>query len=258
MQLIPVIDLMQGVVVRGVMGNRSHYRPIVSTLCQGAAPTDVARALLKVAGAGVMYVADLDALQGGAVQIDTCRALLGIDGVDELWLDAAFDDVARARSVLSELRDAGGRVRPVFGTESLRDAAALRVLAAEAVALRAVLSLDRRDGQPMDPSGAWAQPDCWPDTVVMMTLERVGAASGPDLATLTSLMRSARPGTRWIGAGGLRDVDDAVRADRAGAAGWLVASALHDGALDAHAMAVAMAAGPSLRENPETGRYPRD
>jgi phosphoribosylformimino-5-aminoimidazole carboxamide ribotide isomerase len=67
--------------------------------------------------------------------------------------------------------------------------------------------------------------------VIVMTLDRVGAGSGPDLATFTQ-MQALAPDRSWIGAGGVRDAGDLRAAAEAGAAGWLVASALHDGTLD--------------------------
>ena len=93
-----------------------------------------------------------------------------------------------------------------------------------------MLSLDRRDGTLLDAAGCWALPALWPARVIVMTLERVGAASGPDLDTLRSVQDRA-PKAALIGAGGIRDAADLQRACRAGAAAWLVASALHDGRL---------------------------
>ena len=83
----------------------------------------------------------------------------------------------------------------------------------------------------MDPAGCWQRPELWPRTVIVMTLDRVGAGSGPDLTTFERL-RALAPGRQWIGAGGIRDASDLPAAAAAGASGWLVASALHDGRLD--------------------------
>ena len=47
MNLIPVIDLMQGQVVRAVRGNRHAYQPIVSKLCASSDPLTVMRFMLK-------------------------------------------------------------------------------------------------------------------------------------------------------------------------------------------------------------------
>jgi phosphoribosylformimino-5-aminoimidazole carboxamide ribotide isomerase len=95
-----------------------------------------------------------------------------------------------------------------------------------------ILSLDRRDGQRLDAAGCWDNPRYWPKQVIVMTLERVGADCGPDLATLRDTAARA-PGTQLIGAGGVRHPADLDQARAAGAYAWLVASALHDGRLPA-------------------------
>jgi uncharacterized protein related to proFAR isomerase len=115
---------------------------------------------------------------------------------------------------------------PVFGSESLREAAVLDTLPPQAL-----LSLDRRDGRAMDPAGVWARPAQWPSQLIVMTLERVGADLGPDLDTLAAVRAAAGPQRRLIGAGGVRGLDDLRAAAAAGASAWLVASAFHDGRL---------------------------
>ena len=94
----------------------------------------------------------------------------------------------------------------------------------------AILSLDCRRELPLDRSGIWQRPELWPHTLIAMTLDRVGAAAGPDLALLGRL-RALAPDRSWIGAGGIRDATDLQAAAAAGARAWLVASALHDGTL---------------------------
>ncbi|MBS0545610.1 MAG: nickel transporter [Proteobacteria bacterium] len=229
MQIVPVVDLKQGQVVRAVRGQRSDYRPIVSGLCAGSDPVTVARALVKYASADTLYVADLDALTGGAVQVAVIRDLLAaLPGV-HLWLDAGFADAAafgRLRARLSDaLGESSARVAPVFASEALASAEAARASLADKAG--AILSLDRRGGELMDPAGCWADERMWPDRVIVMTLDRVGSFDGPDLATLRDCARRA-PQAMLIGAGGIRDEADLRLAEQAGAAAWLTASALHD------------------------------
>lgn len=220
MMLVPVIDLMRSEVVRAVRGDRQHYRPIDSALCAGSDPVTVATALCRHAAARHLYAADLDALQGGAVQVEVLRrVLLALPDI-ELWLDAGFADPAAAAALRGALGPLGGRVVPVFGSESLRSV--------QGLPHDAVLSLDRRDGQRLDPAGCWEAPQHWPQRVIVMTLERVGAGSGPDLETFRAVQQRS-PATRLIGAGGVRDEADLRAAAAAGAHAWLVASALHDG-----------------------------
>ncbi len=227
MNVIPVIDLLHGQVVRALRGDRQSYRPIVSPLCDSSDPVAVARILGRHCASTRLYVADLDALQGGVSQIATLQALLAADPRLELWLDAGFADVGAAAAVVSALAPHSGRVVPVFGSESLRSRQALAACFGAASMSNAVLSLDRRDGLRLDAAGCWDAPELWPPRVIVMTLERVGADAGPDLDTLAEV-RSKAPHTTLIGAGGIRHPADLVEAAAAGASAWLVASALHD------------------------------
>jgi HisA/HisF family protein len=244
MTLIPVIDLMGGQVVRGVKGQRQTYRPIVSKLCLSSDPVTVARVLVEHCDAGQLYIADLDALTGGAAQQDVLRAVLQALPELELWLDAGFADAAAAHALLDALQPFASRVVPVFASESLASRAVLercfmrpaeRAAGADSLAnplassleARAVLSLDRRDGQRLDAAGCWEAVSLWPRRVIVMTLERVGSGEGPDLTTLRET-RARAPGVSLIGAGGVRSAADLAAARSAGADAWLVASALHD------------------------------
>lgn len=233
-------------------GQRREYRAVESALCRSHEPLAVAQALCEAAGADCLYVADLDAILGRAPQLRLLKRLLaGLPGV-QLWLDAGYANLAAARAVLAALGEAGAgasslaqpgavpRVRPVFGSESLASAAALHACFAEAPAegevppvapLDALLSLDRRAEAPMDPAGAWDSPRRWPRDLIVMTLDRVGARSGPDLHTLAQV-RALAPHAHLIGAGGIRHATDLLAVQAAGANAWLVASALHDRMLD--------------------------
>lgn len=229
MILIPVIDLMQGQVVRAVRGNRQAYQPIVSQLCASSDPLTVARILCEHCATHQLYVADLDALLGRPAQLAALRALLqGLPEL-ELWLDAGFASAPAADVLRAELGSVATRVVPVFGSESLASRSELERCFAGTNA-DAVLSLDRRDGQRLDAAGCWEAPHLWPRRVIVMTLERVGSDAGPDLETLANVQLKS-PSTLIVGAGGIRDALDLARASDAGAGAWLVASALHDGRL---------------------------
>ena len=251
MKLIPVIDLMQGQVVRAVRGNRQGYRPIESRLCASSDPVTVAKILGEHCAARQLYVADIDALLGQPAQVAVLRALLRSLPALELWLDAGFANAAAAEALLAGLGAAAQRVVPVFGSESLASRGDLQRCFAGGATREAgtdsnpddtrrcgaVLSLDRRDGQRLDAAGCWDAPALWPRRVIVMTLERVGSDAGPDLDTLAAV-RLKSPGSFIVGAGGIRNHDDLARAQAAGADAGLVASALHDGRL----------AGAHLRE----------
>ena len=236
MHIIPVVDLRHGTVVRAVRGERQHYRPIASALCGSAEPTAVAARLCEHCATDTLYLADLDALQGGAVQLDALAALLHALPALRLWLDAGFTAPAALRAALKGLAARGAdaaRVTPVLASESWASLDGLR----EALSARPqpLLSLDRRGGAALDAAGLWSAPPCWPERLIVMSLDRVGAAEGPDLEALAAV-RALAPRATLIGAGGIRHAGDLRAAAAAGAAGWLVASALHDGGLDPAAL----------------------
>ncbi|UHC14731.1 nickel transporter [Methylobacterium currus] len=222
-EVVPVLDLRGGVVVRARAGDRERYAPIVTPLSPGPAPADVARGLLAAWPARRLYVADLDAIMDGTPpDLGALRAIATACPGVELWVDAGF---ATEEGVAAFL--AAGLGRPVLGSESQADAALVRRLAAAAV-----LSLDSRDGAPLGPAALHEEASAWPPEVIVMTLSRVGSGAGPDLAGLSALKARA-PRTAFYAAGGLRGPEDLPALEAAGAAGVLVASAIHDGRLRA-------------------------
>lgn len=228
MRVVPVLDLLHGVVVHARRGDRKHYLPLVSALGTGSDAPAVARRLCEHCATDTLYVADLDALQGGAVQHAVLASLLDVLPNLQLWLDAGFRDASDLAALQHALGPRAARVTPVLASESLTSRTALS--AAREVAPDALLSLDRRGDARLDPAGLWDAPALWPRRLIVMTLERVGSDAGPDLDTLAAV-RSRAPQAELYGAGGVRDASDLATAAAAGAAGWLIASALHDGRL---------------------------
>lgn len=218
MKPIAVLDLMQGRVVHARRGERSAYQPVVSSLVASAEPLEVAAALLALFPFDTLYVADLDAILGRGDNAETLGALRRRFSSLDIWLDAGY----ACRETLEGCREAG--FTPVPGSESQRDLSLL----GPARNCDAVLSLDFRDGIPLGPKEIAARPELWPRRVIALDLARVGSGLGPDLALLASLRRRA-PEVELYAGGGVRDGADLEALRAAGAAGVLLASALHDG-----------------------------
>ena len=221
--VIPVLDLMGGRVVRARRGERASYAPIETPLAKGSEPAAVAAGILAAVPAAILYVADLDAIVDGAPpDLASLRAIARACPGTALWVDAGFADPAGVQAFL-----AAGLGRPVVGSESQRDLGLVAALGS-----RAVLSLDSRGSERLGPAALHADASLWPDDVIVMTLARVGAGAGPDLAGLAEARRRA-PAARIYAAGGVRGPDDLRALAGIGVAGALVASAIHDGALRA-------------------------
>jgi HisA/HisF family protein len=220
MEIIPVIDLKGGTVVRARMGQRDQYRPIETPLSSSSDPEDVVRGLLSIYSFQTLYVADLDAIAGIGDNQDVIDRLSETFPRLRLWVDNGIGELSRAFDWLSH-----GSSRLVLGSETQTSAAPVRELARDP---RVVLSLDFRGDEFLGPAEILADASCWPAHVIVMTLARVGSGTGPDLVRLSAI-RAAAPSRRIYAAGGIRNRADLAALARAGTAGALVATCLHDG-----------------------------
>ena len=64
MDVIPVLDVQDGVVVRAVRGDSANYRPLETPLAATSDPVDVAKGLRALYPFRRLYVADLDGIAG--------------------------------------------------------------------------------------------------------------------------------------------------------------------------------------------------
>jgi phosphoribosylformimino-5-aminoimidazole carboxamide ribotide isomerase len=222
MEIIPVVDLKGGSVVRAQMGQRDQYRPIETPLSPTSDPVDVTRGLLSIHPFAVLYVADLDAIEGRGDNRDALVRLRAEFPQLMLWIDNGISDRGSAEDWL-----AAGWGQLVLGSEAQPDATLVRYFAGDT---RVALSLDFRGQAFQGPPALLEESSCWPQQVIAMTLARVGSGAGPDLDRLRSV-RDAAPGRRVYAAGGVRGAADLLALQRAGIAGALVASCLHDGRL---------------------------
>jgi phosphoribosylformimino-5-aminoimidazole carboxamide ribotide isomerase len=232
-RVIPVLDLKGGQAVHAIRGQRDAYGPVHSVLAGSADPLDLGRGLVTLLGARECYVADLDAIAGGADHDPLIRALAGLGlGV---WLDAGIATVAdaeRARRL--------GVARIIIGTETLRDPRELGAIV-EGLGGRGpscVLSLDLRDGRLL---GGGAQVTelgvgalvalAWKAGIrsfIVLDLARVGSGEGPQLGAARELRR-AFPEAELVIGGGVRDAADLSALADEGFQAALVATALHRG-----------------------------
>jgi len=223
-QIIPVLDLKGGKIVRARAGERDKYLPLVSPLAASSDPVDVLGGLLTLAPFGAVYVADLDAISGAGDNVFALEQLALRYPDRELWLDGGFADTASAQRHLR-----AGNVL-VFGSESLPTIDALEGAIDAFGPNRIILSLDYRGMRFIGPRGLDEQPDRWPQRIILMDLHRVGMKAGPDFVRLQALAAQAA-GRKIFAAGGVRDAGDIERLASLGVSGALAATALHEGNL---------------------------
>ncbi|QDU25487.1 1-(5-phosphoribosyl)-5-[(5-phosphoribosylamino)methylideneamino] imidazole-4-carboxamide isomerase [Anatilimnocola aggregata] len=242
MRVIPVIDLKEGLVVRGVGGRRDEYRPIVSELVHSSHPGAVATALKIAFEFNEIYVADLDAIMLGIPDIESWQAIA--ETGFSLLLDAGVstaDEAATTWQRLTRLPTENSRL--VLGLESWSGPDELQQLAAAGLIPleRVVFSLDLQEGRPITTDAAWKKMTaaeiaaavlrCGIRSLIVLDLAAVGSGRGISTLPLVRMLRGAYPQLEIIAGGGVRAKQDLSDLSQAGGSAVLVASALHDGRL---------------------------
>jgi phosphoribosylformimino-5-aminoimidazole carboxamide ribotide isomerase len=229
-RVVPVIDLKAGTAVHAVRGERERYRPVHSVVAgDDGDPLTLARAFRSELGLDELYVADLDAITGAGGNDSVIAALAQEMRV---MVDAGVSEPQRAQAML----DLGAH-RVVVGTETLPGPAALDALLPLG---RVVLSVDLRDGHLLSPDPRLAGLPAL-DAVerlhraelaeaIVLDLARVGSGAGLDVELIAAL-HTAFPDLQLLAGGGVRDAADLHALADAGAAGALVATALHTGVI---------------------------
>ena len=233
MRVIPVIDLKSGVAVHAVRGDRERYRSLRSEVVAGSDPVQVTRAVRDAFGLDELYVADLDAIAGRPPHREVVAALAGQARV---MVDAGIAEAGAVAGLL-----ALGAARVVVGTETLAGEAVLERLRAALPDAPLVLSLDLRAGRVLSPDPELARQSpaealerlarFGVGEAIVLDLARVGSGEGPDVALVRAL-HARCPRLELLAGGGVRDTADLRALAGAGAAGALVATALHRGAIE--------------------------
>jgi len=220
MNIIPVIDLMNGQVVHARHGDRQNYLPIQSSPCKSSQPHDVLDALLELYPFDSLYIADINAIQKNGHHFELIENLQKTHPDIDIWLDAGFDSKENIQKASFSV---------VLGSESLTSMAHYKALNS-ASEHSPILSLDFKDGAFHGPLELFEIADYWPQRVITMTLNKVGSSTGPDIAQLRAVKELA-PRRQIYAAGGIRGFDDLLQLKTMGINGVLVASALHAGLL---------------------------
>jgi phosphoribosylformimino-5-aminoimidazole carboxamide ribotide isomerase len=244
MRVIPVVDLMHGLVVRGVAGRRAEYRPIRSALCDDPSPAAVARSLVNRYAFHELYVADLDAIAGAEPAWDA-YAQLAESGL-ALWVDAGLRGLSSARRLAEQVVAGQPLAAVVVGLETLSDPEALPAMLEAVGPERLVFSLDLKSNETLSAAPKWRglaaeaiarrALEVGLRRLIVLDLARVGMGTGTGTEELCRSLRRLDGHWEIIAGGGVRGPADLERLSDCGCDAVLVASALHDGPFNAWRM----------------------
>ncbi len=237
LKVIPVVDILNGIVVHAVKGKRKEYQPLQSVLCKSVEPLEVVKAFRSL-GFTDLYVADLDAIVDCSTNFQILKKIVDETGI-KLWVDAGVTSIERAQKLLDS------RVsKLIIGTETLQK----KSFVSEAATLfgreKVVISLDLKGDKILVNLGfdGCNRPMCLLkdfkqmgiSQVIVLDLSRVGSGEGINVDFLKRVIAEVDIEV-YVG-GGVRDINDLLELGNLGVKGALVATALHSGRISVDAL----------------------
>lgn len=234
MNVIPVIDLLNGAAVHGIRGERKKYQPLKSVLCNSADhPLDIS-STFKSLGFSSLYLADLDAILKKSANFNIYKQIVAQTGLD-LMVDAGIADLKTAQKVL-----AADVTTIVVGSETLTNLdfvnQAIKAFGEDKI----VVSIDLKQGKVLSVSETITQMDAVSfaqelskvgiKQIILLDLDRVGTEHGINFTLLRTLIE--KTGVEVLVGGGINCLRELEQLRELGVSGALIATILHNGKLD--------------------------
>jgi len=220
MQIIPVIDLLNGLVVHAKKGERQYYKPINSLLINSSKPLEMVAALLDYYPFQQLYIADLNAIQKlGDNHYNLIESIAHYFPNLKLWIDAGISNKTELdfwNNIYSNL---------IFASESFSRIENFLTLK-NMQHLNFILSLDFMVNGYIGPAELLKNSQYWPKDVIVMTLANVGTNQGVNNVQINKVLQLAKDHNIYA-AGGVRNIDDLIKLKDMSVHGALIATALH-------------------------------
>lgn len=216
------MDILDGIVVHAVRGERAKYRPVEgSRVCDSSDPLDIISAISP----SQVYIADLDHIQRLG---DNFGLIKKISGRTKTMVDIGVKNLEEAR-VCANIADT-----VIIGTET----ASLEVIEKAAIQFpgRIIVSIDMKNGVVLTKD---TNMDESPENlikklngfhlleIIMLDIGKVGTSAGIDKDLLKKMVEISSHSILF--GGGIKDLADIEALKESGINGALVATAVHNG-----------------------------
>jgi phosphoribosylformimino-5-aminoimidazole carboxamide ribotide isomerase len=229
-KIIPVVDVLKGIVVHAVRGKRKEYQPLKSVLCASTDPVEVAVAL-RAFGFNELYVADLDAITGRYPNLSLLRRIETETGF-KLMVDAGITTLKAAEEMIDS-----GVSKFIIGTETMLHTNFVADAITSFGSKKVMVSLDLMGNRVLNrfKSDTPAEPmkllrefqNIGVSQIIVLDLAKVGSGEGVNKPFLKDVLAKIEAKV-YVG-GGVQDVKDLLELKDLGVYGVLVATALHLG-----------------------------
>jgi len=232
LKIVPVIDVLNGIVVHAIRGERRHYHPLRSVLCSSVDPLDMALTFESLRFDS-LYLADLDAILERSTNFALYQRIRTKTNLD-FMVDAGVAEITKAEKLLK-----AGVSKTVIGTETLRGLDFLNKAVKSFGGNRVVVSIDLKKGEVMSVTENIKSMNPIPlaqtlekigvSQIILLDLDRVGTERGANLEVLKGVLKRTK--VKVLVGGGIRSIQDLEELRNLGVFGALVATALHNGKL---------------------------
>ena len=209
MEIVPVIDIMDGLAVSGKGGKREEYKPLKSVICQNPDPIELAK-VYKDYGVSKIYIADLDKIMGRG---DNFNLIKKIDFINKM-VDVGVKDE-------EDFKKAKNLGEVIVGTETLKDISLLK---------KAIVSLDFKDGKLLNYNLDFILNNLGNKPVIILDISNVGTQRGLNRELIKDI-KDRIDNPIYVG-GGIRDLKDIEFCYSIDVEGVLIGTAIHKGILD--------------------------
>lgn len=223
MLIIPVLDISRGQVVQAIKGERKYYKTISSTLSENSEPASVINAFLELYPFKIIYIADLDAIQGSNNQHTLINNLAQQFKDCCFWVDSGLETVKNKQRYYQT-----DNIELIIGSEHQASKASLATLINQHPDI--LLSLDFNDSGLIENTYLLRDTNIWPRRLIVMMLHRVGLNKGIDEQHLNKVLSLSEEHEVYA-AGGVRGIEDLENLKTSGVKGALIGTALHNGSI---------------------------
>lgn len=225
-----MLDVLDGVAVHALRGERQNYKPLKSVLFSDAIPVQIAHTLNRL-GFEELYVADLDAILTNRPNFNIINQITTSTKL-KLMVDAGLTDLKRAKKLLEN-----NAAKIVIGTETLRSANFVNTAISSLGSDRIIVSLDLKNRQLLrnfekeKNLNLIKLPKAFQEMglkqMIVLDLARVGSNEGVDMPLLKKLLGETK--LDILVGGGVRNLEDLLELEKLGISGVLLATALYSG-----------------------------